>query len=119
MAQTLDTSVYKTTRSISSKKQMKIKAANFGDGYKQQIFDSINYEREEWVMDFVPQDTTSAIALEALLLNSTNGTSNYLSWTPPGESETKYWTTTSVNKTHISRGFWRVSCTLTREFPLS
>jgi phage-related protein len=120
MAITLDTdTTYKLTKNISKTESYNVKETEFGDGYRQIIIDGINYQKEIWNLDFIPLDTTASITLEGILLNSINGTSNYISWTPPGETTTKYWTAQGINKTStIKPYYWKITCQLRREFPL-
>jgi phage-related protein len=119
MSVLLDTSTYKITINSSKTPAYNIKEVTFGDGYNQIGLDGINYDREQWSMDFVLLDTTSSLELETLLLESVNGTSNYLRWTPAGESTQKYWTAHNVSKQPRGNGFWKITCNLRREFPLS
>ena len=119
MAQPLNISTYKLTKNINKKPQYKFKELQFGDGYRQIALDGINYQYEEWILQFIPMTGALSTALENLLLNSVNGTSNYLSWTPPAESTTKYWTAHNVNKIFLDTEQWQVSCVLRREFPIS
>jgi phage-related protein len=110
---------YETTYTTSKSSQHNVKETAFGDGYRQTALDGINYQRENWSVEFVPIDSTAANALEVILLNSRSGLSNVLSWTPNGESTTKYWTAHDISKTPNSESLWTVTCTLRREFPLT
>jgi len=120
MAQTLDTdSAYKITKSVSLSSEYNTKETEFGDGYRQIAIDGINYEKEVWSLEFVALDSTASLALETILKTSLNGTSNYLSWTPPRESTTKYWTAHGISSQSTEAAdYWTVSCTLRREYPL-
>lgn len=120
MSVALDTtSTYFLEYSSTKTLQYKTKEIQFGDGYRQILLDGINYDQEEWSLQFAPLPTTSANTLEGILANSVNGTAKYLAWTPHGEATTKYWTATDINKTGIANGYWSISCRLRREFPLS
>jgi phage-related protein len=119
MAQPLNTSTYKLTNNISVNKKLRVKEIEFGDGYRNVTIDGQNYNIEEWNLEFFPIDSTSAATLETLLVNSLNGTANYLSWTPPGESTTKYWTANNIAKRLIDQNFWQITCVLRREYILA
>jgi phage-related protein len=119
MAQTLSTTTYQLTNNISVSKKLRVKEIEFGDGYRNVIGDGINQDIEEWNLEFVPMDSTTALTLEGLLKNSLNGTANYLSWTPPGESSTKYWTAHEINKRFLDGILWQISCRLRREYILA
>ena len=120
MAVALDTdNTYKLTKNVSKSGNYNSVSIQFGDGYRQTTIDGINYDREQWSLQFIPMDSTSALALESILLNSINGTSNFLSWTPPNESTTKYWSASGITKNSTQKvNYWQISCTLTREFPI-
>jgi len=119
MAQALNTSTYELTKNIAKAPEYKFKELQFGDGYRQISLDGINYQWEQWSLQFIPMTNTTTNSLESLLLNSVNGTSNYLSWTPPGESSTKYWTAHSINRMYLDIDKWQISCVLRREFPVA
>lgn len=119
MAQPLNTSTYKLTNNISVNKKIRVKEIEFGDGYRNVIVDGQNYDQEEWNLEFVPMDSTTATTLQALLVNSLNGSANYLSWTPPGDSSTKYWTAHTISKRLIDNDFWQINCMLRREYILA
>lgn len=110
---------YETTYSSSKTPNTNIKETNFGDGYNQTALDGINYDRESWFIEFVPLDSTSAITLEGILLNSVNGVANMLSWTPNGETTAKKWTANTINKQTAGPNLWTITCNFRREFPLS
>lgn len=119
MSQPLNTSTYRLTNNISVNKKLRVKEIEFGDGYRNVVVDGVNYDIEEWDLEFFPIDSTSALTLEALLKNSLNGTSNYLSWTPPGESTTKYWTAHNINKRLVDNDYWQITTMLRREYILA
>jgi len=119
MAQALNTSTYKLSRNLSCNKKLRVKEIEFGDGYRNVIGDGINQDIEEWSLEFRPMDSTSIYNLETLLKNSLNGTANYLSWTPPNDTVTKYWTAHEINKRYLANNFWQISCRLRREYILA
>jgi len=110
---------YETTYNCSKTPAYNIKETQFGDGYIQTALDGINYDREEWSIEFEPLTTAAANTLEGILLNSVNGTANVLSWTPMGEASAKKWTAHQVNKRPNSTTTWSITCSFRREFPLS
>jgi len=121
MAKILDTdNTYKILKTnCSNSGEYNTMSVQFGDGYRQSTIDGINYDRETWNLTFVPLDSTTCVVLKNLLKNSQNGTANLLSWTPPGESATKYWSASRINMNSTEiYDYWQVSCILTREFPL-
>jgi len=121
MAVLLDTDTYKVTKNTSKKRKLNTKELQFGDGYRQILVDGINYDREQWSMDFVLLDSTSASALEDILVNSVYAPANIIQWTPLDSTETKYWTAGEVSKTPNGipgRCQWKITCTLMQEFPL-
>jgi len=109
---------YEVTYNTNKRPQTRVNEANFGDGYRQYVGDGINLDNEEWNVDFVPVSLIQANNLELILLNSLKGTSNYLKWTPPGESVAKYYTARQIQKLSIGPDKWRITCQLRREFPL-
>jgi len=117
MAQTLDNTTYKI-KSFSKSGEYSVKTNEFGDGYNQYVLEEHNYVNEEWSLTWIPMDTTAALELEVLLLNSKNGTDNILSWTPPYESTAKYYTAWNINKNHVRKDLLQISATLKREYPL-
>lgn len=121
MSVTLDTSTYKLTSNTQKQSNYNTKKLQFGDGYINIALDGINYDREQWSMDFIPMDSTEANTLEAMLKNSVSGEAYYLKWMPAGEASYKYWIAESVNKAPVqgSSTLWKITCTLTRMFPLS
>lgn len=117
MAQTLSNTTYKI-KSFSKSGDYRIKANSFGDGYNQYVLESHNNVQEDWSITWIPMDSTTTFALETLLLNSKDGTSNVLSWTPPHETTAKYFTAWGVNRTFLRNGFYQINATLKREYPL-
>ena len=109
---------YGVTYNTSKRPKTRVNEVSFGDGYRQIVVDGINYDEEMWDVDFVPTTSTTTAALETLLLNSKNGTANYLLWTGPGETVAKYYTADSINKIFIGPDCWKISCELRREFIL-
>ena len=122
MAVLLDTDTYKVTKRTAKKRKINTKELQFGDGYRQILVDGINYDREQWSMDFVLLDSTSAIALEEILVNSVYAPANIIQWTPLDSTTAKYWTAGEVSKTPngiSGRCQWKITCTLSREYPLT
>ena len=118
MAVALDTDRYPILKSSAGTENLRIKGVDFGDGYKQTVIDGINYEIEEWNLQFQAMETAKANTLRSMLKNSLNGTRNLLSWTPPGDTETKYWSATDVRRGFAKAGQLQISCKLKREYPL-
>lgn len=118
MSVLLDTNMYPLDKSIEdSPADYRTKGVDFGDGYRQSVLDGINFDREKWNLIFVPQNDARSLALKTLLKGSVAGTANLLAWTPPGESELKYWKATQVKRVPVDIE-WIVSCVIDREFPL-
>ena len=109
---------YKVMYSTSKTPSTRVNETSFGDSYRQVTVDGINYQEETWDVSFVPTSPAETTSLEALLLNSLNGTSNYLLWTGPGESTAKYYTAHNVNKQFLGPSCYKMYCQLRREFPL-
>lgn len=110
-----------STYSIQSQNkspETKIKKAQFGDGYSQITIDGINYDRENISLQFIPMDSTSTSALELILLNSVNGTSNMILFTPHGDSTAKYYIASDVKNDTLARDKYQISCMLERQFPI-
>jgi len=120
MAVALDTtSTYKITQNSSVSGGYRNKSIQFGDGYNQSVLDGINYESEVWNLDFLPLAAAASLTLSGILKNSVNGTSNVLSWTPPGEASTKYWQASEIKRAPAGGDYWKVTCKLTRVYPLT
>lgn len=118
MAVALNTTTYPITRNSNVSKSLNVKTLQLGDGYDHTEIDGINYERESWPLDFLPQSAADSLTLEALLLASQSGTANILSWTPPNESTTKYWRAYDVKRGPVDGTEWKVTCTLKRCYPI-
>ena len=115
MSVALNTETYTLSYNSSLNTSYRIKQIDFGDGYTQSALDGINYQKEIWSLEFNVLEIASILILEALLLESVNGSTNILSWTPPSESTTKYWIASAVSRTPVG-GKFKLSCTLTRSF---
>ena len=100
------------------KPSTRVNEINFGGGYRQIVADQTDYDEEMWTVDFVPMSLANANALETILLNSVNGTSNYILWTGPGESTAKYYTAHNINKRKDGPTCWKIGCEFRREFPV-
>lgn len=109
---------YAVTYNTIKNPRSRITEVNFGDGYRQISIDGINYQEESWQVDFKPITQTQANSLEQILLQSVNGSDNYLYWTGPGESKAKYYTAHNISKIPLASNLWKVTCQLRREFPL-
>jgi len=109
---------YKTTYECIKNPVTRVKEIDFGMGYRNIITDGLNSDTETWSIYFIPMDTTSVVALETILLNSVNGSSNFIEWTPNGESEVKYFTAKEIQKHSVGPGLFKINCTFRREFPL-
>ena len=110
---------YRITNSFSKSPKTRSREVNFGGGYRQIIVDGLNAKEEVWQVEFIPYINTTASGLETILLNSTSSASNFISWTPPGESTAKNYTAQDIQKQHIPPSWYVVSCSLRREFILS
>jgi phage-related protein len=110
---------FEVSYNTSKQPSYRTNEAPFGDGYKQYTLDGINFDEEVWNADFIPINTINANNLELTLLQSVNGTNNYLLWTPPGESTAKYYTATQVQKFSVGPDKWKITAQLRREFPLT
>lgn len=118
MAQTLSNSTYKI-KTFFKRSEYNVKTNNFGDGYNQYILESHNNEIEDWALVWIPMDSTAALQLEYILTESKNGTDNILSWTPPYESTSKYYTAWDITRQYLTRDLIQISATLRREYPLA
>lgn len=109
---------YPVTNQTTKNPKTRFKEVNFGQGYRQILVDGLNSSEESWSMDFVPMDSTAAENLESILLESVTSSTNFISWTPIGETETKYYTAHEVQKRPVSHNLWKITCTLRREYLL-
>jgi phage-related protein len=109
---------YEVSYNTSKQPMNRFLENQFGDGYRQYTLDGINYDEETWNVNFKPLSQTDANNLEYILLNSIAGTVNYLRWTPPAESNAKYFTANNITKLSVGPQKWVISCQLKREFPL-
>jgi len=103
--------------SFAKQPMTKVKEVDYS-GYKEIVVDGINYDKETWNVEWILQDSTAALSLETILLNSVKGTSTYILWTGPGESTAKYYIAKSINKQGRNPSFYRISATFERVFPL-
>jgi phage-related protein len=104
---------------VSKRSDYKYKETRFGDGYTQIVIDGLNFDREQWNVQFVPLNNIQASNLEVKLSNSVNGTSNYLRWKGPGEINYKLYIAKEISKNPIAPDKWSVSCRLQREYALN
>ena len=119
MAVALNTTTYTIANGgLSKAAHYNTKELQFGDGYVEIDLDGINYQRESYSLSFIPLANATCETLLGILLNSVNGTSNVLSWQPPGDGSTKYWIARDINKQHVGNDLYQVSCTLVRQFIL-
>jgi phage-related protein len=109
---------YKVTYNTRKKPATRVKEVSFGGGYRQILVDQTDYDEEQWEVDFAPVTEAQALALETILLNSVNGTSNYILWTGPGESTAKYYTASGISKYKQGPNCWKLGCAFRREFPV-
>lgn len=116
MSQSIDG--YKLSYNISKQPKTRFREVNFGQGYRQIIVDGLNADEEMWSVTFIPMDSTDSSSLESILLDSVTAASNFISWTAPGETTTKYWTAHEVSKIPAGPTLWQISCSLRREFIL-
>ena len=117
MSVALNTTTYPIrSQACSLASKYNTKELQLGDGYKEIELDGLNYDREEWSLTFIPMANATCITLMGILLESVNGISKVLSWTPPGEGTTKYWTASDINKSHLGAGYYVVTCKLTKYF---
>jgi phage-related protein len=109
---------YKVTYSTTLSPKIRTKEAAFGQGYRQIVEDGFNSKEESWNMDFRGLDTTSVVILEAILLNSVKSTSQFISWTPPGETTAKTYTAHDILRSPMGPDIYKLQCTLRREYIL-
>jgi len=117
MPVTLNKTTYKLKSEPKSPKK-NVKISQYNDGYAQIVVSGINPDRETINPQWIPMDSTTAIALETLLLNSVDGIANILLFTPEGEDTAKYYTADDIRRDTIQTGWYQISCTLTRRFPI-
>jgi len=84
----------KIRQGVSRNRKQRIRQAQFGDGYSQEVPDGINSTldiRNNVGWDFL---TASEVATARAMLD-TIGSIDYVTWTPPGESIEKKWKVTT------------------------
>jgi phage-related protein len=109
-----------TTRirqSATRKRTQRIRQAQFGDGYSQEVADGINSTLDEWAnvgWDYLDSDDLTA----ARALLDAVGATDYINWTPPGEAVMKRFKVTKdgYTETHPSGALTSVSFNL-RQIP--
>lgn len=116
MSQSIDN--YKSFRNPTGAKKTRVNENSYGQGYRQIIVDGLNADEENWDIQFVPVDTTTAASLETILLDSVKESSNFILWEPPGDTTSKYFTAQDIMKKSVSPTLWVISCTLRREYIL-
>jgi len=86
--------------------------------YRQIVIDgTINYDEEEWDVEWIPMIPATGRALETILFDSSKGTSNYLYWQGVGEDTSKYYIATNISRKIVGPGLVQISATLGRVFP--
>lgn len=114
MSKLLDNSVYGIARSFNQSSGYRTKE-NGPDNYKEIAEDGyVHLEVEEWTITWIPMYKTLAIALETLLKNSVRGKSNYLLWQGPGQTTSKYYSATNIQRRMVGVNYLQISATLTR-----
>jgi len=109
---------YPISYSFSKNSKTRVKEANFGMSYRQIVEDNFNSLEVTFDVDFTPMDSTSAIALEAILLDSVKDSSNFISWIGPGELSASYYTAHEIQKKPAGPHLWYISCQLRKEYIL-
>jgi phage-related protein len=99
------------------KRAQRIRQAQFGDGYSQEVADGINSTLDEWAN--VGWDSLSSTDLTtARAMLDAVGCIDYITWTPPGEATQKRFKVTKdgYTETHPSGALTSVSFNL-RQIP--
>lgn len=98
-------------------RKQRMRQAIFGDGYSQEVPNGINSQFDEWSnvgWDYL--DASQLATARALL--DTVGTTDYITWTPPGESTQKKFKVTAdgYTESHPSGALTNVTFSL-RQIP--
>jgi phage-related protein len=109
---------YPVSYSFSKNSKTRVKDTSFGMGYRQIVEDNFNSLELTWDVDFTPMDSTAAITLEAILVDSVKNSTKFISWIGPGEVATSNYTAHEIQKKPASHNLWRISCQLRKEYTL-
>jgi len=117
MSVSIDT--YQVTQETARPKY-NVKQTQLGDGYQQVFLDGLNYDREEIDIQFIPMIATTVSGLKSTLLNSVNGASNLLTYTPKAETSANYYTAKNISVVgYAGYDIFQVSCVLEKQFPIA
>ncbi|MDP4299932.1 phage tail protein [Leptothrix discophora] len=93
----------KIRQGVSRTSKQRIRQAVFGDGYSQEVPDGINAQMD--VRQNVGWDSLTAAEVgTARAMLDAVGSTDYISWTPPGESVEKRWKVTNEGYTETYTG---------------
>ena len=93
-----------------------IRELKFGDGYSQITGKGYVAIREEWDVEYVPVDKTTADSLESSLLATKDGRIYYVRVLMPNESSYKFYSADNISKSPVGPDLWQVRCTMKMEF---
>jgi phage-related protein len=102
--------------SSSKEVRFRIKASEFGDGYRQRSGDGLNARGENVTLAWDHIDTTDADAITAFL--DARGGWEAFDYTLPDEVTARKWTCESYSKSWEAKDLWRLTATLKEEFDL-
>jgi len=97
-----------------------VKQTQLGDGYQQIFLDGLNYDREEIDIQFIHMNATTVSGLKSTLLNSMNGPSNLITYTPQAENSSNSYIAKNISVVgYAGYDIYQVSCILEKQFPIA
>lgn len=97
--------------------ETRVLRAEFGDGYSQRLAAGINSVIDQWEVTWTNLSTTDADTIEAFL-SAKKGVEAFL-WTPPRESQAKFFTCAQWSRQPSLPGADTVNATFRQEFDLT
>lgn len=98
----------------SDKPEVRIRKAEFGDGYTQSTADGLNHVRRVLVLEWPVLEAAEADAIIAFF--RTQGGYRTFLYTPPGESDPVKWTCEDWPKSYLGSSRYSVTATLRQSF---
>lgn len=99
----------------SKRTELKVIAAQFGDGYSQRAATGLNAQVDMWDVSWIPVNATDRDTIIAAL--DAVGGWDYLTWTPPGESAQKrFIVEPSSRSLQKITTYYRIACQLRQVF---
>ncbi len=89
------------------KRKFRVLKAQFGDGYLQTAPDGVNHQIDQWNLIFANLTLTDRATLWSAI--ETVGASDYLTWTPPGDTAKKWKIVSEISESPQSGDIYTIS----------